>query len=69
MMNIEWIDGTKITVKAEGNEVLISANIQGLLSLAKQLVALAKEETGSHIHYDEYNSLEDGSVNLIIEKT
>ena len=68
-MNIEWIDGTKITVRAEGNEVLISANIQGLLSLAKQLVALAKEEAGSHIHYDEYNSLEDGSVNLIIEKT
>ena len=68
-MNIEWIDGTKITVKAEGNEVLISANIQGLLSLAKQLVALAKEDAGSHIHYDEYNSLEDGSVNLIIEKT
>ena len=68
-MNIEWIDGYNITVKAEGNEVLISANTQGLLSLAKQLFSLAKEETGSHIHYDEYNSLEDGSVDLIIEKT
>ena len=68
-MNIEWVDGTKISVKAEGNEVLISANIQGLLSLAKQLAALAKEEAGSHIHYDEYNSLEDGSADLIIEKT
>ena len=67
-MNIEWIDGYRIAVTVEGNEVLISANIQGLLSLAKQLVALAKEEGGSHIHYDEYNSLEDGSVNLIIEK-
>ena len=67
-MDIEWIDGFEITVKAEGNEVLISANTQGLLSLAKQLVALAKAEAGSHIHYDEHNSLEDGSVNLIIEK-
>ena len=68
IMNIEWIEGYKITVKAEENEVLISANIQGLLSLAKQLVALAKEDAGSHIHYDENNSLEDGSAELIIEK-
>ncbi|MBQ3373126.1 MAG: hypothetical protein IJG40_08365 [Oscillospiraceae bacterium] len=67
-MDMEWIEGFEITVKADGNEVLISANIQGLLSLAKHLVTLAKAEAGSHIHYDEYNSLEDGSVDLIIEK-
>ena len=31
-------------------------------------MTLAGEEPGSHIHYDEYNSLEDGSDELIIEK-
>ncbi|MGX8704644.1 MAG: Imm32 family immunity protein [bacterium] len=47
----------------------MSANREGLLSLANQLSALAEEAPGSHIHFDQYNSLEDGSVELIIEKT
>ena len=34
-----------------------------------QLKALADENSGSHIHYDAYNALEEGSVDLIIEKT
>ena len=41
---------------------------EGLLSLQQQLAALAEETPGSHIHYDEYNSLEEGSSELIIEK-
>ena len=36
------------------------------MSLAKQLTALAGAAPGQHIHYDEYNSLEEGSVELII---
>ena len=40
-----------------------------MLSLAKQLTALADGVPGDHIHYDEYNSLEDGSVDLVIERT
>ena len=65
-MKIEWTDGFEIRVRTDGNEVLISANREGLLSLAGQL---AKEAPGSHIHYDAYNSLEEGSAELIIEKT
>ena len=68
-MNIKWIDGYMISVRNAGDTVTISANKEGLLSLADQLIALANEETGAHIHYDEYNSLEDGSNELIIEKT
>ena len=68
-MKIEWTDGFEIRVRTDGNEVLISANREGLLSLAGQLAALAKEAPGSHIHYDAYNSLEEGSAELIIEKT
>ena len=66
-MEINWHDGFNIKVKAENGEVLISANKEGLLSLADQLTALSEESAGSHIHYGDYNSLEDGSDELIIE--
>ena len=67
-MRIEWVDGFEICVRIENDEAVISANKEGLLSLAKQLTALAEETPGSHIHYDQYNSLEEGSAELIIEK-
>ena len=65
-MNIEWVDGFEIRVKAGHDAVVITANKEGLLSLAKQLTALAEAEPGQHIHYDNYNSLEDGSIEMII---
>jgi hypothetical protein len=37
-----------------------------MLSLAKQLTALAEAAPGQHIHYDDYNSLEEGSAEMII---
>lgn len=67
-MKTEWVDGFEIRVASNGDAVVISANREGLLSLAKQLSALAEAEPSSHIHYDEYNSLEERSVELIIEK-
>ena len=68
-MKTEWIDSSVIRVKADKKEVTISANKEGLLSLAGQLMALAEGMPGDHIHYDEYNSLEEGSAEMIIEKT
>lgn len=67
-MDLKWIEGFMILVKNDDGNVTISANKEGLLSLADQLIALAKEEIGSHIHYDMYNSLEDGSSEMIIER-
>ena len=67
-MEIEWKDDFEIRFRIEGGAAVISANRNGLLSLAEQLEMLAGEEPGSHIHYDEHNSLEDGSNELIIEK-
>ena len=67
-MDIEWKDGFEIKVKIENGATIISANREGLLSLAEQLSALANAENGDHIHYDEYNSLENGSTELIIER-
>ena len=68
-MELSWIDGFSIRVKAEKGAVLISANKAGLLSLANHLTMLAEETPGCHFHLDENNSLEDGSAELIIEKT
>ena len=67
-MDLKWLEGFMISVKNDDGNVTISANKEGLLSLADQLIALAKEEIRSHIHYDMYNSLEDGSSEMIIER-
>ena len=68
-MEVKWVDGFEIAVKIMDGAAVISANREGLLSLAQQLIALADAAPGSHIHYDEYNSLEEGSAELIIEQT
>ena len=67
-MHIEWVDGFEIRVTADKREAVISANRAGLLSLARQLEALADAAPGDHIHYDENNALEYGSAELIIER-
>ncbi len=67
-MKIDWVDGFEIRADIDTGGAVISANREGLLSLARQLTALAEEPAGSHIHYDENNSLEAGSAELIIEK-
>ncbi len=67
-MNIHWEDGFTIKVSAENHQVVISANREGLLSLANILMELAMEEPGGHIHLDENNSLEENSADLVIEK-
>ncbi len=67
-MNMDWIAGSVISVTIRGQEVTLSANREGLLSLAGQLMVLSEGMPGDHIHYDEYNSLEEGSPDLIIEK-
>ena len=67
-MKIEWTNGFEIHVSIDNGTTVISANKEGLLSLAGQLTALAEESPGSHIHYDEYNSLEEDSAEMIIER-
>ena len=67
-MNLDWEENFRITVGCDNGTAVISANREGLISLANHLTALAEESPGSHIHLDEHNSLEDGSIGLIIEK-
>ncbi|MBR6472723.1 MAG: hypothetical protein IKS99_03205 [Firmicutes bacterium] len=66
-MEFKWEEGFTIKVSSSEDEVLISANREGLRSLANHLLTLADEENG-HFHLDEHNSLEKGSTELIVEK-
>ena len=67
-MDIQWEEGFAIKVGVDRGIVAISANREGLLSLARQLAARAEAAPGSHIHYDEANSLEDGAAEMIVER-
>ena len=67
-MKIAGVAGSENKAAAENGKIVISANREGLLSLAKHLTALADSEPGEHVHYDEYNSLESGSAEIIIER-
>ena len=68
-MKIDWFEGSKIKVIIDNGQIVISANKEGLRSLATQLMTLADGVQGDHIYYDENNSLEEGSADLIIERT
>jgi len=67
---LDWEKSFEIQVSFDHGAMMISANKAGLISLAKQLLTLAQDEVpkGAHLHYDEYNSLEVGSADMIIEK-
>lgn len=67
-MIMEWLDGFEIRATVQNDSICISANKEGLLSLAKHLIELAEGEQGNHVHYDENNSLEEGSTEMIIER-
>ena len=68
-MDLHWEEGFTISVGNDRKTVVIRANREGLLSLANHMAALAEEFPGSHIHLDEFNALEEGSAELIIEKS
>ncbi len=69
-LKVDWEHGFDINVNLTDGIAIISANKEGLVSLAKQLLALAQEEVpvGCHLHLDEYNALREGSCELIIQR-
>ncbi len=66
-----WEEGFAISVESTNSGVKILANKEGLKSLANHFLNLAQEEVpkGYHLHFDEHNSLEAASLELIIEKS
>ncbi len=65
-----WESGFEIKVIESDNQLTIVANKAGLISLATQLFTLAQDDVpiNTHLHLDEYNSLESGSRELVIQK-
>ncbi len=66
-MRIRWVDGCEVSVIARDGQTTISANREGMLTLANILTDLADEQPGAHVHLDEHNCLEDGSNELVVE--
>ena len=64
-------NGFEISVELINGQVLISANKAGLVSLANQLLNLSQDAapSGSHMHLDDYDSLEAGSIEMVIPKS
>ena len=68
-MTLIWEPDAAIRVTLENGTVILSANESGLVSLSRHLLSLVQETAGSHLHLDDSNALEDGSAELILEKT
>ena len=66
----KWEEGFEIKAVTNKGVIIITANKDGLISLANHFLNLAQDEipAGHHLHFDEYNSLEEGSNELIIQK-
>jgi hypothetical protein len=69
-MKYNWEPGFCIDVHYDDGVIVINANKAGLLSLANHLINLSQDEIplNHHIHLDEYNSLENGSKEVVIQK-
>ena len=69
-ISINYVDGYEITCREDSDAVLIKANTEGLQQLASICLTLAQSNSpsGTHIHLDEFNFFEDGSLEVIIAK-
>lgn len=70
LWNSCWVSWWKITTNIDDWEIIIKANKNWLISLATLFLRMANETNmnQNHIHLDQFNSLEEWSTELIIEK-
>ena len=64
-----WQAGSRIWVINNDEVLAIRANRPGLISLASHLLALAQETipSGTHLHLDPLNGLEDDSPEITLQ--
>ncbi|MFG3493932.1 hypothetical protein [Streptomyces sp. NPDC047928] len=69
-MVFTWDEDARIEVRHLGGEVVVEANAAGLRTLAGHLLVLARDgvPAGSHLHLEDGNGLEGGSVGLVLER-
>ncbi|MFB6525631.1 hypothetical protein [Streptomyces sp. NPDC056399] len=65
-----WDEDARIEVRGLGGEVVIEANAAGLRTLAGHLLVLAGDGVpdGAHLHLEDSNGLEEGSIGLVLER-
>lgn len=68
-ISLYWDPDSVIKASVENGQIVISANRDGLQSLGHNLLKLAETEPGNHFHLDQYNSLEEGSAEIVFEIT
>ena len=67
-LRFDWDEDFMIEVHSRNDEVVITANRAGLVSLARHLLELAQVEVppGSHFHLDDSTGLEENSCSLVV---
>ena len=70
-IDVVWETGSKYAISIADNNVVISANKNALVSIAKQMLYMAYNNlpNGSHIHYDSFfTKMNEEEYELVIEK-
>lgn len=70
-IHLIWDPGSKYAIKVDDYKgVVVLANKNALVSMAKQMLYLAYNDLpkGSHVHYDSFFTKIDQEYELIIEK-
>ena len=71
-MDVFWDLDSKYAIDIQEKSVVLSANKNGLISLAKQMLYMAynKLPLGSHIHFDSFfTNIGEEDLELVIEVT
>lgn len=68
-LRLVWDDNFSIVVSVNPTEVSVKANRAGLISLARHLLTLARDDVrqGTHVHLTADQEI-DSSVDLILER-
>ena len=70
-IDVIWSDDSKFKIELGNNEVIISANQAGLISVAKQLLYMAYSDLneGAHVHFDSFfTKMNPDDIELVIER-
>jgi hypothetical protein len=65
-----WQENFELEISLHHDQVVITGDAAGLRNLAAQLLALAQDYvySGCHVHLDADNVLENGSVQVILQR-
>lgn len=69
-LDVIWGENAHYSIHTYENQVVLSANKDGLISLAKQMLYMAYNDLpyGSHVHFDSFFTKSENNANdLIIE--